>query len=734
MVVQRSIEDLFTAHSMSNLQLGDDTASEMDPKLENTTSGGPGLSSDLQDPATQQPLSSTPNRPLQEPQNNLSVSATVSNEQIGSTIHTAHDSTMSVPGFESASNIFLGDASSSIPAGQSTGPNVSESVTDPNTEQDSSQQEDDAMDTTHQSAYTQHTEDTGSVVQPETSNLSSMDADQTAQLMAQQMPRGDVTPEGCRRTLTVAQLREHRPVESVPPTRPLHLPVVPAAPHVDKSAFPALPSSSRDGIGGIPGSKDYPQGTTEGFQVAFKKPDQDTIVPRVSSGRVSVPPSTTTTMTTSSPAVSQAVATTTTAATTTPSSSAVTGKKTLDLTVSVTRLSPSALESARNKLAAEADPNRSEQGKASSQASSTEEAMEFEVSHDSRQWSTSHVRTQHSCSHSTSRDRDRKSVAGKTSSASTPSTSKEPTRKSSHSGSTAASEALLKAGGVKPPGKDARPMPKYTHGKEYKVDYSREPCPPPAFQLDQPGGSYLKGSVEEPRTTWHADLNMSIATSQGHLQALAQAGSRHALYRSQQGMLQTRTEAIRVWDRANDAFQQVAREPVFVDEGHVGTVMASHLEVQRRNTALKADLKTARKSLETACQNTRDAQRTNEIQDKRVADLTSELKGAVAARDEARAEIEPLKAPNLQLWTTSGQEVAESAMVELNRQLNLTKQQLAERGSLESVLALTERCKKLKNSLQLSDQRLRETSDAGGLTLIQNRLDVAIEERDMALK
>ncbi len=52
-----------------------------------------------------------------------------------------------------------------------------------------------------------------------------------------EMPRGDVTPEGCRRTLTVAQLSEHRPVNSVPPTRLLDPKVKPAAPHVDKTAF-----------------------------------------------------------------------------------------------------------------------------------------------------------------------------------------------------------------------------------------------------------------------------------------------------------------------------------------------------------------------------------------------------------------------------------------------------------------------------------------------------------------
>ena len=150
--------------------------------------------------------------------------------------------------------------------------------------------------------------------------------------------------------------------------------------------------------------------------------------------------------------------------------------------------------------------------------------------------------------------------------------------------------------------------------------------------------------------------------------------------------------------------------------------------------ALKADLKTSRKSLENSRQNAKDAQKTNEIQDKLVASLKSELEAAVAARDEARAEIEQLKASNQQVLHSSGQGAAEVAMIELNRQLDLAKQQLAERGSVESVHALTERCKELENSLQLSDQRLRETSDAGGLTLIQNRLDVALEERDRALK
>ena len=171
-------------------------------------------------------------------------------------------------------------------------------------------------------------------------------------------------------------------------------------------------------------------------------------------------------------------------------------------------------------------------------------------------------------------------------------------------------------------------MPKYTPGKEYKVDYSKEPCPPPAFQLDQPGGSHLERVSEQPKSTWRADPSMSQATLHGHLQALAQSGFQHALFHSQQGMLRTRSEAIHIWDRSNEAFQQMAREPVFVDENHAGVVLASHHELQKRKDNLKADLKTTNRDLETARQNTRDALKTTAIQDKCIADLTAELEEA----------------------------------------------------------------------------------------------------------
>ncbi len=183
--VQRVIEDHYVSHSMSGLQLGDSSIPEMDPKPDNVTLGGPRPSSDNQNPSAQQPLSSTPNRPLMEPQDSSNVLATASSELLGSTIHAAQDSTTSVPGLESASDIFQGDASSNVPAVQSTGPNVSKSVTNADMVQDSTREEDVDMDTTHQDAYTQHADENRPVVQPDSDNLSSTDVGQTVQLMAQ---------------------------------------------------------------------------------------------------------------------------------------------------------------------------------------------------------------------------------------------------------------------------------------------------------------------------------------------------------------------------------------------------------------------------------------------------------------------------------------------------------------------------------------------------------------------
>ncbi len=431
-----------------------------------------------------------------------------------------------------------------------------------------------------------------------------------------EMPRRDVMPEDCLWTLTVAKLSEQRPVHSVPPTRPLDPKVLPAAPHVDQAAFPALPSSSNEDIGGIPGTKDFPLGTT-------KKPDESTVVPRPITGKTVAPSTTTTTGATPSPAVTSAVATTTTTTTLALSSSLPNGKQQLEPKVTVQGMSPRALEDARAKLAAKADPNLSGQGKTSSKGTSLEEPMEVETTRPSRQRSSSHVRTHCSRSQSSTRDKDGKGAGGKSSSTQTTTKPKESEKRPGHSGSVAMSEMLLKAGSVKPPGKDVGPMPKFTPDKEYKVDYSREPCLPPTFRVDQPSGSHLAGAPDQPKSTWHTNPNMSQATLHTHLQALAQGGFQQASFRSQQGWFRTRTEAMHVWDRSNDAFKQIAWEPVFVDEDHVGAVLASSYELQRHKDAMKAELKTARKDLETACQNTKDELKTTGIQDKCIVSLIS---------------------------------------------------------------------------------------------------------------
>ncbi len=184
-VVQQAIEAHFVAHSMSGLQLGDDSIPETGPRPENVTLGGPRPSPDASNPAAQHPLSSTLNKPLTEQPNSSYVSATASSEQLSSTIPAAPKSTLSATGFESASDLFLGETSSNVPAVQSTDPGVSGSVGDSEMLQDPARESEAEMDTTHQSAYTQHSEGSPSGVQPGPSKVSSPDADQALQLMGQ---------------------------------------------------------------------------------------------------------------------------------------------------------------------------------------------------------------------------------------------------------------------------------------------------------------------------------------------------------------------------------------------------------------------------------------------------------------------------------------------------------------------------------------------------------------------
>ncbi len=123
------------------------------------------------------------------------------------------------------------------------------------------------------------------------------------------VPRGDVAHECCIRTLTVSQLSEHRPVHSVPPTQPLSPMVLPVAPHVDEAEFPKLTPSPKQGIGGIPGTKDFPQGTFKGFE-AFKKPDESMVVPCSTWSKAAAPSTTMATVSTPSSVVATAVPTT----------------------------------------------------------------------------------------------------------------------------------------------------------------------------------------------------------------------------------------------------------------------------------------------------------------------------------------------------------------------------------------------------------------------------------------
>ena len=83
--------------------------------------------------------------------------------------------------------------------------------------------------------------------------------------------------------------------------------------------------------------------------------------------------------------------------------------------------------------------------------------------------------------------------------------------------------------------------------------------------------------------------------------------------------------------------------------------MASYVEAQRRGDEMKADLKTARRDLDKARQKTRDTLKANDIQDKLVMDLKSQLQEAETARDEALAEVEQQKASYQQLLNSSGQ-------------------------------------------------------------------------------
>ncbi len=135
-------------------------------------------------PSAHPEMSSTAVRPQMQPQNITAVSATMSSENLGSSIHTAHDSTTSVPGYDSASIVFHRDTSSNAQPIRMEGSSKSELNKDLEMEQDVTHERDTEMDTIHQDEYKIHDRSQSST-QPDQQSQSSTGTDRTAQLVAQ---------------------------------------------------------------------------------------------------------------------------------------------------------------------------------------------------------------------------------------------------------------------------------------------------------------------------------------------------------------------------------------------------------------------------------------------------------------------------------------------------------------------------------------------------------------------
>lgn len=85
------------------------------------------------------------------------------------------------------------------------------------------------------------------------------------------MPVGDVTYEKSIRAREAELVNGARPYNTVEASLPANLETIPAAPHVDKMEYPALPPSPNIGVGGIKGTKDQPKATNNGVP-AFRHP------------------------------------------------------------------------------------------------------------------------------------------------------------------------------------------------------------------------------------------------------------------------------------------------------------------------------------------------------------------------------------------------------------------------------------------------------------------------------
>ncbi len=128
----------------------------------------------------------------------------MSSDNLGSTIHTAQDSTTSVTGYDSASVVFHGDTTSNAQSNRQAGQSNSELTKDSEMEQDVTREQDTDMDTTHKDEYKMN-DSSQSTAQPNHSNQSSIGTDRTAQLLQAQV---EGTPADVTGTLRGAQANE----------------------------------------------------------------------------------------------------------------------------------------------------------------------------------------------------------------------------------------------------------------------------------------------------------------------------------------------------------------------------------------------------------------------------------------------------------------------------------------------------------------------------------------------
>ncbi len=80
--------------------------------------------------------------------------------------------------------------------------------------------------------------------------------------------------------------------------------------------------------------------------------------------------------------------------------------------------------------------------------------------------------------------------------------------------------------------------------------------------------------------------------------------------------------------------------------------------------------------------------------------------------------------------SATGQDGAAAGMVELQRQLDQARQELASRDTTSSTNVLVNRCADLERELQNKDQQLLEAQTAGSDTLLWTQLVNIDQERD----